>query len=182
MPVSTRRRISLVPQAPVDLWAGGRYSSPVPPLPNFVFTLAATGTTLSISMFSSAEYSVWRAVWNSLVGLNTAFALSAAPALCRANRTWSSPINSSAAASGICYTPELLRAKGFQQTVWGTCPVSAVDAAGIEVFEWGCHRWLSIAVEADSDADQAAKGSPEEQFDFNCVFSYLVRVCPVCAR
>ena len=61
------------------------YSSPVPPLPSFVFTLAATGTTLSISMFSSAEYSVWRAVWNSLVGLNTAFALSAAPALCRAN-------------------------------------------------------------------------------------------------
>jgi hypothetical protein len=31
------------------------YSSPVPPLPSFGFTLAATGTTLSISMFSSAE-------------------------------------------------------------------------------------------------------------------------------
>ena len=56
------------------------------PLPSFVFTLAATGTTLSISMFSSAEYSVWWAVWNSLVGLSTAFALSATPALCRANR------------------------------------------------------------------------------------------------
>jgi len=38
------------------------HSSPVPPLPSFVFTLAATGTTLSISIFSSAEYSVWRAV------------------------------------------------------------------------------------------------------------------------
>ena len=30
-------------------------------------------------MFSSAEYSVCRAVWNSLVGLNTALALRAAP-------------------------------------------------------------------------------------------------------
>jgi len=51
--------VGLDPQAnfrpPVDLWAGGRYSSTVPPLPSFVFTLAATGTTLSISMFSSAE-------------------------------------------------------------------------------------------------------------------------------
>lgn len=26
---------------------GGRYSSPIPPLPSFVFTLAATGTTLT---------------------------------------------------------------------------------------------------------------------------------------
>ena len=74
-------------------------SSPVPPLPSFVLTLAATGTTLSISMFSSAEYSVWRAVWNSLVGLNTALALRAAPALWRANRAWSSPMISSAAIS-----------------------------------------------------------------------------------
>ena len=32
-----------------------------------------------------------RAVWNSLVGLKTAFALRAAPALWRANRVWSSP-------------------------------------------------------------------------------------------
>ena len=75
--------------------------TPPPPLPSFVFTLAATGTTLSISMFSSAEYSVWRAVWNSLVGLNTAFALRAAPALWRANRAWSWPMISSAADSGI---------------------------------------------------------------------------------
>ena len=30
-------------------------SSADPPFPSFVFTLAATGTTLSISMFSSAE-------------------------------------------------------------------------------------------------------------------------------
>jgi len=30
-------------------------SSAIPLLPSFVFTLAATGTTLSISMFSSAE-------------------------------------------------------------------------------------------------------------------------------
>ena len=37
-------------------------------------------------MFSSAEYIVCLAVWNSLVGLNTAFALRAAPALCLANR------------------------------------------------------------------------------------------------
>ena len=76
-------------------------SSADPPLPGFVFTLAVTSTTLSISMFSSAEYSVWRAVWNSLVGLNTAFALKEAPALWRANRAWSSPMISSAAASGI---------------------------------------------------------------------------------
>jgi len=76
-------------------------SSADPPFPSFVFTLAATGTTLSISMFSSAEYSVCRAVWNSFVGLNMAFALRAAPALWRANRAWSSPMISSAAASGI---------------------------------------------------------------------------------
>ena len=38
-------------------------------------------------MFSSAEYIVWRAVWNSLVGLNTAFALRAAPALRRAEQS-----------------------------------------------------------------------------------------------
>ena len=53
----------------------GTHSSPVLPLPSFGFTLAATGPTLSISMFSSAEYSVWEAVWNSLVGLKTVFAL-----------------------------------------------------------------------------------------------------------
>jgi len=40
-------------------------------------------------------------VWNSLVGLNTALALKAAPALWRANRAWSSPMFSSVAASGI---------------------------------------------------------------------------------
>ena len=40
-------------------------------------------------MFSSAEYIVCLAVWNSLVGLNTAFALRAAPALWRANKAWS---------------------------------------------------------------------------------------------
>ena len=34
------------------------HSSPIPPLPSLVFTLAATGTTLSISIFSSAEYRV----------------------------------------------------------------------------------------------------------------------------
>ena len=32
------------------------HSSPVPPLPSFVFSLAATGSTLSISIFSPAEY------------------------------------------------------------------------------------------------------------------------------
>jgi hypothetical protein len=37
------------------------HSFPIPPHPSFVFTLAATGITLSISIFSSAEYSVWRA-------------------------------------------------------------------------------------------------------------------------
>jgi len=92
------------------LSASSRHSSPVPPLPSFVFTLAATGTTLSISMFSSAEYSVWRTVWNSLVGLKTAFALRAAPALWRANRAWSSPMISSAAASGM-RSPLILSSK-----------------------------------------------------------------------
>jgi hypothetical protein len=33
--------------------------------------------SLSIFIFSSTEFSVWRAVWNSFVGLNTALALRA---------------------------------------------------------------------------------------------------------
>ena len=73
--------------------------SPAPLLPSFVFTLAAIGTSLSISIFSCAEYSVWRAAWNSLVGLKTAFALRAAPAHAPANRAWSSPMISLAAIS-----------------------------------------------------------------------------------
>jgi len=44
---------------------------------------------------------VWRAARNSFVGLNTAFALRAGPALWRANGAWSSPMIASAAASGI---------------------------------------------------------------------------------
>ena len=74
-------RSPALPQSKPVSAGPGDQSSPVPPLPSFVFTLAATCTTLSISMFSSAEYIVWRAVWNSLVGSITAFALRAAPAL-----------------------------------------------------------------------------------------------------
>jgi len=55
-----RRRLfmrEMMPQSPARA-QHITHSSPVPPLPSFVFTLAATGTTLSISIFSSAEYSV----------------------------------------------------------------------------------------------------------------------------
>jgi hypothetical protein len=38
------------------------------------------------------------AAWNFLVGLNTAFALRAVPALWQAKRAWSSPMTSSSAA------------------------------------------------------------------------------------
>ena len=47
-----------------------------------------------------------------------------------------------------------------------------MNAVGVEIFEWGRHRFSSDLVEVlawfvEADADQAAEGLPEEQFDFD---------------
>jgi len=61
----------------------------------------------------------------------------------------------------------------------------AVDAVGIEISEGDSHRWLFISgiVEViawfvETDADQAAKGQPEEQFDFDRRCAVSAEIAP----